>query len=49
MKIGTILDTIGFTPMVEIVKLNPNPDVRILAKIEGSNPPDPSRTASLWR
>jgi len=38
MKIGTILDTIGFTPMVEIVKLNPNPDVRILAKIEGSNP-----------
>ena len=38
MKTGTILDTIGSTPLVEITKLNTNPNVKILAKIEGSNP-----------
>lgn len=34
----TVLDTIGNTPMVEIKKLNPNPKVKILAKLEGNNP-----------
>ena len=34
----TILETIGNTPLVEIKKLNPNPKVKILAKIEGCNP-----------
>ena len=34
----TILDTIGHTPLVEIKKLNPNPAVRILAKLESFNP-----------
>jgi cysteine synthase B len=29
---------IGNTPMVEISNLNDNPAVRILAKLEGSNP-----------
>ena len=33
-----ILDLIGNTPMVEIKKLNPNPDVRIFGKLEGNNP-----------
>ena len=33
-----ILDTIGNTPLVEIEKLNPNPKVKIYAKIEGGNP-----------
>ena len=33
-----ILDIIGNTPMVEIKKLNPNPNVRIFAKLEGNNP-----------
>ena len=33
-----ILETIGNTPLVEIEKLNPNPNVKILAKLEGSNP-----------
>ena len=33
-----ILDTIGRTPLVEIKKLNPNPAVKILAKLEGFNP-----------
>ncbi|MFP3998293.1 MAG: cysteine--tRNA ligase [Desulfobacterales bacterium] len=34
----SILDAIGNTPMVEIRRLNPNPDVRILAKLEYINP-----------
>lgn len=33
-----IIDLIGNTPLVELKKLNPNPDVRIFAKIEGQNP-----------
>ena len=33
-----ILQTIGNTPLVRINKLNPNPAVSILAKIEGNNP-----------
>ncbi|MGE0087698.1 MAG: cysteine--tRNA ligase [Desulfococcaceae bacterium] len=34
----SILDAIGNTPLVEIRKLNPNPNVRILAKLEYMNP-----------
>ncbi|QTA91110.1 cysteine--tRNA ligase [Desulfonema magnum] len=34
----SILDAIGNTPLVEIRKLNPNPKVRILAKLEYVNP-----------
>ncbi len=34
----TVLDAIGNTPLLEIRNLNPNPAVRIFAKIEGSNP-----------
>jgi cysteine synthase B len=34
----TILDTIGNTPLVEILHMNPNPKVRVLAKLEGNNP-----------
>jgi S-sulfo-L-cysteine synthase (O-acetyl-L-serine-dependent) len=34
----TLLDAIGNTPAVEIKKLNPFPDVRIVAKLEGCNP-----------
>ncbi|RYE16448.1 MAG: pyridoxal-phosphate dependent enzyme, partial [Sphingobacteriales bacterium] len=33
-----IIDLIGNTPMVEIKKLNPNPNVRLFAKLEGNNP-----------
>jgi len=33
-----ILDLIGNTPMVEIKKLNPNPNVKIFGKLEGNNP-----------
>jgi len=38
MKHKDILDAIGNTPLVELVKLNKNPKVKILAKLEGSNP-----------
>jgi cysteine synthase B len=34
----TILDAIGNTPMVEIRRMNPNPGVKIYAKLEGNNP-----------
>ena len=34
----SILDSIGNTPLVEIRHLNPNPNVRILAKLEYLNP-----------
>ncbi len=33
-----IIDFVGNTPMVEIKKLNPNPNVKIFAKLEGNNP-----------
>jgi cysteine synthase B len=33
-----VIDLIGNTPMVEIKKLNPNPNVKIFAKLEGNNP-----------
>jgi cysteine synthase B len=33
-----ILDTVGNTPQVELLQLNPNPRVRIYAKLEGNNP-----------
>jgi cysteine synthase B len=34
----SLLNAIGNTPLVELVNLNPNRAVRILAKIEGNNP-----------
>ena len=36
-RIG-ILDTIGNTPLVELQKINPNTQVRLLAKLEANNP-----------
>ena len=34
----TILSAIGHTPLVELKGINPNPKVRIMAKLEGNNP-----------
>jgi S-sulfo-L-cysteine synthase (O-acetyl-L-serine-dependent) len=34
----SILASIGNTPMVELKRVNPNPKVRLLAKLEGNNP-----------
>ncbi|MBD30248.1 MAG: cysteine synthase B [Acidimicrobiaceae bacterium] len=36
--LGSILDLIGNTPIVDVSNLSPNPDVRILAKLENQNP-----------
>jgi cysteine synthase B len=39
MKVGNnVLELIGNTPLVKINNLNPNPNVSILAKLEGDNP-----------
>lgn len=35
---ATIIDLVGNTPLVELKKLNPNPNVRIYGKLEGNNP-----------
>ncbi len=34
----SVLDLIGNTPVVDVSRLSPNPDVRILGKMEGQNP-----------
>ncbi len=34
----TILDAVGNTPIVELQRLNKNPNVKIFAKLEGNNP-----------
>ena len=35
---GSILDTVGNTPLVELKRLQPKPGVRLFAKLEGQNP-----------
>src|SRR5262245_43427315 len=35
---ASVLDLIGQTPLVDVSVLSPNPDVRILAKLESQNP-----------
>ena len=37
-RYADILEAIGHTPLVEIPRMSPNPDVRILAKLEMLNP-----------
>ncbi|PLX92840.1 MAG: cysteine synthase B [Desulfuromonas sp.] len=39
---------IGNTPLVKLSKLNPNPAVRILAKLEGSNPGGSVKDRPAW-
>jgi len=36
--VGSVLDLIGNTPLVDVSPLSPNPRVRILVKLEGQNP-----------
>lgn len=38
MPYANILDAIGHTPLVELSRLSPNPNVHIYAKLEGNNP-----------
>lgn len=35
---GSVLDLIGNTPVVDVSELSPNPDVRLVAKLEMQNP-----------
>jgi cysteine synthase B len=45
---SSILDLIGNTPMVDISRLSPNPDVRIVAKLEGQNPAGSIKDRIAW-
>jgi len=38
MLARSVLDLIGNTPMVDVSRLSPNPEVRIVAKLESQNP-----------
>jgi cysteine synthase B len=35
---ASVLDTVGNTPLVELQRMNPNPNVKVYAKLEGNNP-----------
>ena len=35
---ASVLDTVGNTPLVEVKTINPNPSVKVYAKLEGNNP-----------
>ena len=45
---ASVLELIGNTPMVDITPLSPNPDVRILAKLEGQNPAGSVKDRIAW-
>jgi cysteine synthase B len=38
MDMATLIDFIGNTPLVELKQINPNKNVRLMAKLEGHNP-----------
>jgi cysteine synthase len=46
--VGSVLDLIGNTPLVDVSVLSPNPDVRILAKLEGQNPTGSVKDRVAW-
>src|SRR3954454_21811567 len=37
-RFGNIVEAIGHTPLVELPRLSPKPEVRVYAKLEGHNP-----------
>src|SRR5213595_3521087 len=37
-RYGNVLEAVGNTPLVELPRLSPKPEVRIFAKLEGRNP-----------
>ena len=37
-RFGDIVESIGNTPLVELPRLSPKPEVQIFAKLEGRNP-----------
>ncbi len=44
----SILDSIGNTPLVRLDRVNPNPKVRLLAKLEGNNPGGSVKDRIAW-
>ena len=46
---SSVLELIGNTPIVDISALSPNPDVRILAKLEGQNPGGSIKDRIAWK
>ena len=45
---ASVLDLIGDTPIVDVSRLSPNPEVRILAKLEGQNPAGSVKDRIAW-
>ena len=45
---ASVLELIGNTPMVDVSLLSPNPDVRIVAKLEGQNPAGSVKDRIAW-
>jgi [CysO sulfur-carrier protein]-thiocarboxylate-dependent cysteine synthase len=37
-RYASLIEVIGHTPLVEVSRFNPNPSVRLLVKLEGTNP-----------
>ncbi len=46
---SSVLELIGNTPIVDISALSPNPQVRILAKLEGQNPGGSIKDRIAWQ
>jgi cysteine synthase B len=44
----SILDCIGNTPLARLDKINPNPKVRLFAKLEGNNPGGSVKDRIAW-
>jgi cysteine synthase len=44
----SVIDLIGNTPMIDVSNLSPNPDVRIIAKLEGQNPAGSVKDRIAW-
>jgi [CysO sulfur-carrier protein]-thiocarboxylate-dependent cysteine synthase len=46
---SSVVELIGNTPIVDVSALSPNPDVRILAKLEGQNPGGSIKDRIAWK
>lgn len=44
----SLMGSIGNTPLVELKHLNPNPQVKLLAKLEGNNPGGSVKDRTAW-
>ena len=47
MRVDSVLDLIGNTPLVAAHQLSPNPNVRLFVKLEGTNPTGGGLASSL--